>query len=213
MVVKRILSMKHENPSIFAWEIRDRLLNQRICDDSSIPSVSSINRILRNAMAYMPEDGHFGGGANELYSPDLYSMDVHRVQATQLQSIMSSRYSSLVGQSLMQQSGNSPEGNYFANGSHNFWLPYLAHYQQMQRNAGLANRSDQGTPTPMKSNHLNQNNNAKEISTKSNKVSYSIERILGLDKTTKQPNWQTELQGRYFINRYTIRLYTNIHPN
>lgn len=41
--------MKSENPALFAWEIRDQLLGQRICDPNSIPSVSSINRILRNA--------------------------------------------------------------------------------------------------------------------------------------------------------------------
>ena len=48
-VVKRILRLKSENPALFAWEIRDQLLGQRICDPNSIPSVSSINRILRNA--------------------------------------------------------------------------------------------------------------------------------------------------------------------
>ncbi|GFS20765.1 paired box protein Pax-8 [Elysia marginata] len=49
LVVKKILDLKQQNPSIFAWEIRDQLLAQRVCDDSTIPSVSSINRILRNA--------------------------------------------------------------------------------------------------------------------------------------------------------------------
>ncbi len=48
-VVKRILRIKTENPALFAWEIRDQLLAQRVCDPNSIPSVSSINRILRNA--------------------------------------------------------------------------------------------------------------------------------------------------------------------
>lgn len=33
---------------MFAWEIRDQLLSQRICDPNTIPSVSSVNRILRN---------------------------------------------------------------------------------------------------------------------------------------------------------------------
>jgi len=33
---------------MFAWEIRDQLLSQRICDPQTIPSVSSVNRILRN---------------------------------------------------------------------------------------------------------------------------------------------------------------------
>jgi hypothetical protein len=48
-VVKRILRLKTENPALFAWEIRDQLTAQRVCDPNSIPSVSSINRILRNA--------------------------------------------------------------------------------------------------------------------------------------------------------------------
>lgn len=52
LVVRKILQLKKENPSIFAWEIRDYLLSQRICDDQSIPSISSINRILRNAGAF-----------------------------------------------------------------------------------------------------------------------------------------------------------------
>jgi hypothetical protein len=41
--------MKRENASIFAWEIRDILLLQRVCDIHSLPSVSSINRILRTS--------------------------------------------------------------------------------------------------------------------------------------------------------------------
>ncbi|XP_071960759.1 uncharacterized protein [Antedon mediterranea] len=49
LVVKKIMSYKHENPSIFAWEIRDKLLQERVCDETTIPSVSSINRILRNS--------------------------------------------------------------------------------------------------------------------------------------------------------------------
>ncbi|XP_033098206.1 paired box pox-neuro protein-like [Anneissia japonica] len=49
LVVKKIMSYKQENPSIFAWEIRDKLLQERVCDETTIPSVSSINRILRNS--------------------------------------------------------------------------------------------------------------------------------------------------------------------
>jgi len=47
-VVQKILELKQTTPSIFAWEIRDQLLAGGICDRTSIPSVSSINRILRN---------------------------------------------------------------------------------------------------------------------------------------------------------------------
>jgi hypothetical protein len=50
-VVKKILAFKASNPSLFAWEIRDQLLALGICDQHSIPSASSINRILRNAPA------------------------------------------------------------------------------------------------------------------------------------------------------------------
>ena len=38
---------------MFAWEIRDQLLAQRICDEQTIPSVSSINRILRSSNPYL----------------------------------------------------------------------------------------------------------------------------------------------------------------
>ncbi|KAK8396220.1 hypothetical protein O3P69_005350 [Scylla paramamosain] len=47
-VVARIAQFKRECPSIFAWEIRDRLLSEGVCSADNIPSVSSINRVLRN---------------------------------------------------------------------------------------------------------------------------------------------------------------------
>lgn len=39
-VVHRIAQYKRETPSIFAWEIRDRLLAENICNPDNIPSVS-----------------------------------------------------------------------------------------------------------------------------------------------------------------------------
>ncbi|XP_036223666.1 paired box protein Pax-6 isoform X3 [Bactrocera oleae] len=50
-VVSKISLYKRECPSIFAWEIRDRLLQEGICTNENIPSVSSINRVLRNLAA------------------------------------------------------------------------------------------------------------------------------------------------------------------
>ncbi|XP_066252288.1 paired box protein Pax-6 isoform X1 [Euwallacea similis] len=47
-VVQKIADFKRECPSIFAWEIRDRLLSEGVCNNDNIPSVSSINRVLRN---------------------------------------------------------------------------------------------------------------------------------------------------------------------
>ncbi|XP_045507196.1 paired box pox-neuro protein [Colias croceus] len=56
-VVKKILRLKQENPGMFAWEIRERLLSARVCEPHSIPSVSSVNRILRNSgLAWSDDD-------------------------------------------------------------------------------------------------------------------------------------------------------------
>lgn len=47
-VVNKIADYKRECPSIFAWEIRDRLLQEGVCNNDNIPSVSTtyyINRI------------------------------------------------------------------------------------------------------------------------------------------------------------------------
>ena len=39
-VVERVTAYKRECPSIFAWEIRDRLLQEGVCSAENIPSVS-----------------------------------------------------------------------------------------------------------------------------------------------------------------------------
>ncbi|XP_073729446.1 paired box protein Pax-2a isoform X16 [Misgurnus anguillicaudatus] len=46
-VVDKIAEYKRQNPTMFAWEIRDRLLAEGVCDNDTVPSVSSINRIIR----------------------------------------------------------------------------------------------------------------------------------------------------------------------
>ncbi|XP_033641278.1 paired box protein Pax-6-like [Asterias rubens] len=50
-VVEKIERYKQDNPTIFAWEIRDKLVSDGVCTTSTVPSVSSINRILRNRAA------------------------------------------------------------------------------------------------------------------------------------------------------------------
>ena len=68
--MRKILQLKKENPSIFAWEIRDYLLAQRICDEQTIPSISSINRILRNAGAFN-NDGVLTNDTGSLVYPHI----------------------------------------------------------------------------------------------------------------------------------------------
>lgn len=45
-VVQKIADYKRECPSIFAWEIRDRLLSEQVCNSDNIPSVSTMTSIL-----------------------------------------------------------------------------------------------------------------------------------------------------------------------
>ena len=48
-VVDAISKYKKDNPTMFAWEIRDRLLAEAICNQDNVPSVSSINRFVNSA--------------------------------------------------------------------------------------------------------------------------------------------------------------------
>lgn len=58
-VVKYIAAYKAANPTMFAWEIRQKLIEDRVCADDNVPSVSSINRIVRNKdfQSYMSQNG------------------------------------------------------------------------------------------------------------------------------------------------------------
>ncbi|XP_002073388.2 paired box pox-meso protein [Drosophila willistoni] len=62
-VVNYIRELKQRDPGIFAWEIRDRLLSEGICDKTNVPSVSSISRILRNKLGSIGHH-HTPGGSS-----------------------------------------------------------------------------------------------------------------------------------------------------
>ncbi|XP_078281684.1 paired box protein Pax-7 isoform X2 [Rhinoraja longicauda] len=55
-VEKKIEEYKRENPGMFSWEIRDKLLKDGICDRSTVPSVSSISRVLRAKFGKRDDD-------------------------------------------------------------------------------------------------------------------------------------------------------------
>ena len=42
----RISDYKRECPSIFAWEIRDRLLSDGVCNNDNVPSVSTLSHYI-----------------------------------------------------------------------------------------------------------------------------------------------------------------------
>nr|CAD7429402.1 unnamed protein product [Timema monikensis] len=67
-VVAYIKDLKQKDPGIFAWEIRDRLLSDGVCDKFNVPSVSSISRILRNKIGSLVH--HPSGAAHH---PHLYN--------------------------------------------------------------------------------------------------------------------------------------------
>lgn len=54
------------NPTMFAWEIREKLIQDGICEEDSAPSVSSINRIVRNRHHHQCSPSN---GSNNLSSP------------------------------------------------------------------------------------------------------------------------------------------------
>ncbi|CAH1126773.1 unnamed protein product [Ceutorhynchus assimilis] len=64
-VVAYIKNLKQKDPGIFAWEIRDRLLSDGICDKYNVPSVSSISRILRNKIGSLV---HSNPHAHSIYN-------------------------------------------------------------------------------------------------------------------------------------------------
>lgn len=60
-VVQAIRSYKDKDPGIFAWEIRERLLTDGVCDKYNVPSVSSISRILRSKIHHTTTPTGCGG--------------------------------------------------------------------------------------------------------------------------------------------------------
>ncbi|KAL3270569.1 hypothetical protein HHI36_021106 [Cryptolaemus montrouzieri] len=67
-VEHRIEQYKRENPSIFSWEIRERLVKEGICDRSTAPSISAISRLLRGRGGELDEKSSDNEGGSECES-------------------------------------------------------------------------------------------------------------------------------------------------
>lgn len=80
-VVAYIKELKQKDPGIFAWEIRDRLLSDGVCDKYNVPSVSSISRILRNKIGSLVHpSAHSHSLYNAIYPS--YPYPQQKLQAT-----------------------------------------------------------------------------------------------------------------------------------
>lgn len=47
-IAQKIKQYTKEQPALYSWEIRDRLIQENICSRENIPSLSSISRLLKN---------------------------------------------------------------------------------------------------------------------------------------------------------------------
>ena len=78
---------------MFAWEIREKLLSDHICDKLNVPSVSSISRILRNKIGPLsqPSNGSIGEGDSEQEdSNTMPSMNKNDLSPSNTPSVISS---------------------------------------------------------------------------------------------------------------------------
>jgi len=60
-VVAYIRELKTNEPGLFAWELRERLLKDEICDLTNVPSVSSIRLAFVCDIVYNIYSGHSFG--------------------------------------------------------------------------------------------------------------------------------------------------------
>ncbi|XP_015247651.1 paired box protein Pax-9 isoform X2 [Cyprinodon tularosa] len=78
-VVKHIRTYKQRDPGIFAWEIRDRLLADGVCDKFNLPSVSSISRILRNKIGNLAQQSQYESGKQAPHPPPQPSLSYNHL--------------------------------------------------------------------------------------------------------------------------------------
>ncbi|XP_017115988.1 segmentation protein paired [Drosophila elegans] len=55
-IENRIEDYKRNNPGMFSWEIREKLIREGVCDRSTAPSVSAISRLVRGRDAPLDND-------------------------------------------------------------------------------------------------------------------------------------------------------------
>jgi len=108
-VVGFIKELKVKDPGIFAWEIRDRLLADGVCDKYNVPSVSSISRILRNKIGSLPHlPTHFPSKQASLPTPPSSSSSAAMAYNSIYQHFPHSTYSPPISSPAPVSNNNNP---------------------------------------------------------------------------------------------------------
>ncbi|CAL1529710.1 unnamed protein product, partial [Lymnaea stagnalis] len=81
-VVSMVKQYKMDNPQMFAWEIRQKLLQDNVCSEKNIPSISSINRIIRDKTLTHRRGYDVGGDGDEMDELGLDAEAMQRYIAT-----------------------------------------------------------------------------------------------------------------------------------
>ena len=102
---------------MFAWEIREKLLSDQICDKFNVPSVSSISRILRNKIGPLSQPDH------DTSLGDSEPSDSNSSPPLPSSSTMSSSTSPLINKHDLTSSGNSSIGS-ICKLEASTWSPY-----------------------------------------------------------------------------------------
>lgn len=115
-VINRVRECKLNSPQMFAWEIRHRLLEDGICSERNIPSISSINRIIRDkSLVHRRKYDiyfHSKGNENIFESYDNSSVDRNVIENSQSEcSPQESRHSVNVIQNIQGESFGSYESS------------------------------------------------------------------------------------------------------
>lgn len=134
-VVDAIANYKRENPTMFAWEIRDRLLAEGICSQDNVPSVSSINRyvcVFFHSSSGLINFNHFNWALLSIRI-DLYSIQTVYKVWQQLQKKMTQTISKTGGSTILRWKCNKIPGNCIIHTINNneLWMNYSGRYISM----------------------------------------------------------------------------------
>ncbi|KAH8376042.1 hypothetical protein KR093_010960 [Drosophila rubida] len=182
-VVDAIANYKRENPTMFAWEIRDRLLAEGICSQDNVPSVSSINRIVRNKAAEKAKHVHHH---QQHQIPQSLSSNHNASESLDSSTEAASEQQSTLASGVTTASSNSSISNNNGNSNNNNTAtPLIAHTTSASGSGSVNAGSREIGNTSRNSNVNTSNATSEQVADQRSSGSgsgsvYSINGILGL---------------------------------